>query len=170
MKILIIEKYESGEDLIEQYTIYFGKDEGKYYQDDGITGKKGIRAKCKQLRNGKQYNYSDWCCTGALTKYGVIQKVLGGNGWVEGHVPDITVKDLELGITWIAADYMKRHGLTKLDGGIVVGEKIYNDIYGENVNYVDRSIVTIDYGWRENLAALRMRLTSEQIRQRGLIM
>ena len=173
MKILVIERHESSGDLFESHTIYFGKDEGHYYESDHLTGNKdtqGIRAKSKVQKNGEQTYYGDCCCTGALTKYGVIQKVLGGNGWIEGHVPDITVKDLELGITWTVADYMERHGLTKLNGGIVIGENIYNDIYGEDVNYVARGKIKINNGWIEMLASLRMKYTPEQLKERGITM
>ena len=168
MKILVVEKYKGFEDYIERYRIYFGKDEGEYYQNDDFTGLQGIRAKCKQLKNNHLDYYGDYCCTGALTKYGVIQDVLGGNGYVEGYVPDITIKDLELNITWMVADYMERNGLTKLDGGIIAGEKMYNDIYGKNVNYVDCGIVVTNNGWREHLAIMAKRYTPEQLKERGI--
>ena len=168
MKILIINKYKAGNGEIELYTVYFGKDEGEYYKNDHFTNKKGIRAKCKQVRNGELYSYTDWCCTGALTKYGVIQDVFGGNGYVEDYIPDITVKDLELGIAWTVADYMKRNGLTKFDGGCIVGEKAYNDIYSVNVNYVERGIAVSSNGWREHLFVMRKRYTVEQLKERGV--
>lgn len=60
------------------------------------------------------------------------------------------------------------HGLTKLDGGIIVGEKIYNDIYGENVNYTERGIVISNTGWREDLAVMAERMTIEQLKKRGI--
>ena len=125
-------------------------------------------AKIKDIRNGKRHYYGNYCCTGALTKYGVIQEMLGGNGYVDGYVPDITIRDLEAGIVWTVADYMKRNGLAKLDGGIITGEKIYNDIYGENVNYVDRGIVVTNNGWREMLAVMRQTMTIEQLQERGI--
>ena len=165
MKILVIKKYEAIDDVkIERHICFWGSKEGEYYLFD----KDGINAKIKETQNGNTHFYGNYCCTGALTKYGVIQEVLGGNGYVDGYVPDITVKDLELGVTWTAADYMLRHGLTKLDGGIIVGEQIYNDIYGENVNYVDRGIVMVDYGWRDMLAVMAKRQTIEQLKERGL--
>jgi hypothetical protein len=133
IKILIIEKYDAGNDYIERYVVYFGKDEGEYYINDYLTGKKGIRAKCRQLRNGVLDYYDDWSCTGELTKKNVIMRHFGGNGWAEGYIPDITVKDLEENIIWTAEDYMHRHNLTKLDGGCENGEKCYNDIYTKQV-------------------------------------
>ena len=143
MKILVIEKYKGTEEEIELYKVYYGKDEGEYYRNDHFTGKKGIRAKCKQLRNGKLYYYGNLCCNGALTKYGVIQETVGGNGYVEGHIPDITIKDLELGIVWTVADYMKKNGLTKFDGGRTTGEKAYRDIYTEDAKIDDVQTVDI---------------------------
>jgi len=168
MKILVIQKYGGTEDYIERYIIYYGKDEGEYYRNDDITGMSGIRAKCKQLRNGQIDYYDDYCCTGALTKYGVVQEVFGGNGYTDGHVPDIAFQDLELGLSWTVADYMKRNGMNKLDGGITVGEKIYNDIYGKNVAYVDFGIVVTNNGYRDHLAMMAKRFTPEQLKERGI--
>ena len=166
MKILVIDKYEGIDNMkVERHICFCGSKEGEYYRSE----KGGINAKIKDIRNGELHFYGSYCCTGALTKYGVIQEMLGGNGYVEGYIPNITVKDLESNITWTVADYMKRHGLTKLNGGIVVGEQIYNDIYNENVDYVDRGVVVANNGWREMLAVMRKRMTVEQLKERGII-
>lgn len=130
MKILVYKKYKAlNNNTIEMYIIYYGKDEGEYYRNDHFTGKKGIRAKVKQLENGIQTYYGDWCCTGALTKHDVIREELGGNGYVEGYIPNITIKDLETGHTFNAADYMKANNLTKFDGGWDTAEKYFEYMY-----------------------------------------
>ena len=130
MKILVYKKYKALDDrTIEMYIIYYGKDEGEYYLNDHITGKQGIRAKMKELVNGVQTRYSNWCCTWALTKHDVIREELGGNGYVEGYIPNITIKDLETGHIFNAAEYMKANNLTKFDGGWDNAEKYFEYMY-----------------------------------------
>lgn len=130
MKILVYEKYTALDGrIIEFYKIYYGKDEGEYFMNDHFTGKKGIRAKAKRLENGIQTYYGDWCCTGALTKHDVIREELGGNGYVEGCIPNITIKDLETGHVFNAAEYMKNNNLTKFEGGWDTAEKYFEYMY-----------------------------------------
>lgn len=130
MKILVYKKYKASNDrTIEMYIIYFGKDEGEYYRNDYFTGKQGIRAKMKEVVNGVKTRYCDWCCTHALTKLDVIREELGGNGYVEGCIPNITIKDLETGNIFNAYDYMKTNNLTKFEGGWDNAEKYFNFMY-----------------------------------------
>lgn len=130
MKILVYKKYTASKNrIIEMYIVYYGKDEGEYYKNDYFTGKQGIRAKAKHLENGIQTYYGDWCCTGALTKHDVIREELGGNGYVEDYIPNITIKDLETGHVFNAAEYMKTNNLTKFEGGWDNAEKYFEYMY-----------------------------------------
>lgn len=132
MKILVYKKYKMiNDNIFEIYIIYYGKDEGEYYRNDYFTGKNGIRAKAKKMENGIQTYYGDWCCTGALTKQDVIREELGGNGYVDGYIPDITIKDLETGHIFNASEYMKANNLTKFDGGWDNAAKYFNYMYNK---------------------------------------
>lgn len=132
--MLVYKKYKALDNrTIEMYIIYYGKDEGEYYRNDYFTGKHGIRAKMKEVINGVKTRYCDWCCTHALTKKDVIREELGGNGYTEGYVPDITIKDLETGNVFNACDYMKTNNLTKFEGGWDNAEKYFEFMYRKEI-------------------------------------
>lgn len=132
MKILVYEKYKPAFDsnrIIERYIVFYGKDEGEYYMNDYYTNKKGIRAKLNNIENGKTTYYGDYCCTNALTKHDVIRDILGGNGYVDGYIPNIIIKDLETGHVFDASEYMKTNNITKFDGGWDNAEKYFKYMY-----------------------------------------